>query len=80
MYLHKQDIVIALQDNLVICKDTQIQHRGYGKLLIENAEKISTEDFDAKKLAVISGIGAKSYFYEMGYKPDGVYVSKQLYS
>ncbi|MFX1379368.1 MAG: tRNA uridine(34) 5-carboxymethylaminomethyl modification radical SAM/GNAT enzyme Elp3 [Promethearchaeota archaeon] len=57
---------------------TQIQHRGYGKLLMNNAEKISTEEFDAKKLAVISGIGAKSYFYEMGYEPDGVYVSKML--
>jgi elongator complex protein 3 len=55
---------------------TQIQHRGYGKLLMSNVEKISMEEFDAKKLAVISGIGAKSYFYEMGYKPDGVYVSK----
>jgi elongator complex protein 3 len=57
---------------------TQIQHRGYGKLLMSNAERISTEEFDAKKLAVISGIGAKSYFYEMGYTQDGVYVSKIL--
>ncbi len=57
---------------------TQIQHRGYGRLLMSNAEKISINEYDAKKLAVISGIGAKSYFYEMGYKPDGVYVSKIL--
>ena len=57
---------------------SQIQHRGYGKSLMENAEKISLEEFDAKKLAVISGIGAKNWFYEMGYKPDGVYVSKIL--
>ena len=57
---------------------SQIQHRGYGKLLMSNAEKISREEYNAKKLAVISGIGAKSYFYEMGYEPDGVYVSKIL--
>jgi elongator complex protein 3 len=57
---------------------TQIQHRGFGKLLMENAEKISSEDFDAKKLAVISGIGARDWFYELGYKLDGVYVSKKL--
>ncbi|MCK4369534.1 MAG: tRNA uridine(34) 5-carboxymethylaminomethyl modification radical SAM/GNAT enzyme Elp3 [Candidatus Lokiarchaeota archaeon] len=57
---------------------SQIQHRGYGKLLMSNAEKISREEYNAIKLAVISGIGAKSYFYEMGYKPDGVYVSKIL--
>jgi len=57
---------------------SQIQHRGYGKLLMENAERISFEEFDVKKLAVISGIGARDWFYEMGYKPDGVYVSKFL--
>jgi elongator complex protein 3 len=57
---------------------TQIQHRGYGKLLMEKAEKISSEDFDGKKLAVISGLGARDWFYGMGYKIDGVYVSKTL--
>jgi elongator complex protein 3 len=59
-------------------RTTQIQHRGYGKLLMENAEKISTEDFDAKKLAVISGIGAKDWFYSQGYHSDGPYVSKRI--
>ena len=57
---------------------TQIQHRGYGKLLINNAEKIAAEYFDARKLAVISGIGARDWFYEMGYFLDGPYVSKLL--
>ena len=56
---------------------SQIQHRGYGKLLMENAEKISYEDFDAHKLAVISGIGARDWFYELGYVRDGPYVSKK---
>ncbi len=57
---------------------TQIQHRGFGKLLMEKAEAISRDEFDAKKLAVISGIGVRDWFYEMGYKLDGVYVSKVL--
>jgi len=57
---------------------SQIQHRGFGKLLMEHAEKISFEEYNSKKLAVISGIGAKDWFYEMGYQPDGVYVSKLL--
>ncbi|MFX1554937.1 MAG: tRNA uridine(34) 5-carboxymethylaminomethyl modification radical SAM/GNAT enzyme Elp3 [Promethearchaeota archaeon] len=59
-------------------REVQIQHRGFGKLLMENAEKITFEEFDAKKLAVISGIGARDWFYEMGYQLDGVYVSKLL--
>jgi len=57
---------------------TQIQHRGFGKLLMENAEKISSDEFDAKKLAVISGIGARDWFYSLGYESDGPYVSKSL--
>ncbi len=57
---------------------SQIQHRGFGKLLMEYAEKISSDDFDAKKIAVISGFGVRDWFYEMGYKLDGVYVSKIL--
>ncbi|MFW9784183.1 MAG: tRNA uridine(34) 5-carboxymethylaminomethyl modification radical SAM/GNAT enzyme Elp3 [Candidatus Heimdallarchaeota archaeon] len=56
----------------------QIQHRGFGKLLMKHAETISREDFDAKKLAVISGIGVRDFFYDLGYKLDGVYVSKSL--
>jgi elongator complex protein 3 len=45
---------------------------------MKEAEKISSEDFDAKKLAVISGIGVRAWFYELGYNLDGVYVSKFL--
>lgn len=58
--------------------NTQLQHRGYGKLLMENAEKIAVEDYNSKKLAVISGIGARDWFYKLGYKLDGYYVSKKL--
>ncbi len=58
--------------------NNQLQHRGYGKLLMENAEKITVEDYNSKKLAVISGIGARDWFYKMGYKLDGYYVSKKL--
>jgi elongator complex protein 3 len=59
-------------------RNTQLQHRGFGKLLMDNAEKIALEDFDAKKLAVISGIGVRDWFYEIGYTLDGFYVSKPL--
>lgn len=57
---------------------TQIQHRGFGKRLLEEAEKISSEEYDAKKLAVISGVGARNWFYKLGYESDGPYVSKKL--
>ena len=53
------------------------QHRGYGKMLVENAEEVSGE-FDSKKLLVTSGIGAKEYYRKLGFEDDGVYVSKKL--
>jgi len=59
-------------------KQSQIQHRGFGKELMQNAEKISREDFDAKKLAVLSGIGVKRWFKKLNYDIDGLYVSKKL--
>ncbi len=59
-------------------KESQLQHRGFGKELMEHAEKISREEFDAKKLAVISGLGVKRWFKKMGYNKDGLYVSIKL--
>ncbi len=52
------------------------QHRGYGKLLLQNAEKIAKEEYDAKKIVVISGVGVKKYYIKQGYSRDGPYVSK----
>ncbi|MFH0714130.1 MAG: tRNA uridine(34) 5-carboxymethylaminomethyl modification radical SAM/GNAT enzyme Elp3, partial [Candidatus Micrarchaeota archaeon] len=54
------------------------QHHGLGKILLEEAERISREEFDAKKLLVISGVGAKEYYYKIGYEKFGSYVGKKL--
>jgi len=53
------------------------QHRGYGKKLIEEAEKIAEKE-GCEKLLVLSGVGVKEYYRSLGYKKDGVYMSKQL--
>ena len=55
-----------------------IQHSGLGKKLMDEAEKISREDFDARKILVISAIGTREYYKKLGYKLDGPYMSKQL--
>ena len=55
----------------------QIQHRGYGKRLMEEAEKIARAH-GCKKILVIAGIGVRPYFYKQGYTLDGPYVSKNL--
>ena len=54
------------------------QHCGYGKQLLQNAERIAKEEYDAKKIVVISGLGVKEYYFKQGYIRDGAYVSKNL--
>jgi len=54
------------------------QHKGYGKLLLEEAEKIVKDKFGLTKLSVIAGIGARQYFYRHGYRLSGTYVVKGI--
>ena len=54
------------------------QHKGYGSVLLGEAERLTREDYDLKKLLVISALGTKQYYMRFGYSRDGVYVSKML--
>ena len=59
-------------------KDKAMQHKGFGKELIEEAERICLEEFDKKYLFVLSGIGVKNYYRNLGFKDKGVYLRKTL--
>ncbi|MHA7734385.1 elongator complex protein 3 [Nitrosopumilus sp. S6] len=59
-------------------EENEIQHSGLGKNLMKEAEKISKEEFDAKKLLVISAIGTREYYQKLGYSLYGPYMSKKL--
>jgi elongator complex protein 3 len=54
------------------------QHKGYGAILLSEAERIARDDYDLRKLLVISALGTKQYYMRFGYSRDGVYVSKRL--
>jgi len=54
------------------------QHKGYGGILLSEAERISKEDYDRKKVVIISALGTKQYYRRFGYDYDGPYVSKLL--
>jgi len=56
----------------------EIQHLGLGKNLMNTAEKISKEEFDAKKLLVISAVGTRQYYKKLGYSLHGPYMAKDL--
>lgn len=54
------------------------QHKGYGRTLLAEAERMTKEEYCLKKIAVISALGTKQYYKRLGYQYDGVYVSKGL--
>ena len=58
--------------------DDAWQHKGYGNVLLSQAERITKEDYGLKKILVISALGTKQYYKRLGYARDGVYMSKTL--
>jgi elongator complex protein 3 len=52
------------------------QHRGHGSMLLREAERIAREEYDARKVLVLSALGVKEYYAKQGYKKDGVYMAK----
>ena len=54
------------------------QHRGLGRKLIREAEKIAKEEFGLEKIAIIAGIGAREYFRKLGYKLRNTYMIKKI--
>ncbi|MFH1896413.1 MAG: elongator complex protein 3 [bacterium] len=54
---------------------TAIQHKGLGKKLLKEAEKIAKGE-GYKKLAVISGVGVREYYRKLGYNLQDTYMVK----
>jgi len=54
------------------------QHKGMGKKLIKEAEKIAKKEFKLNKIAVISGVGARTYFTGLGYRLEDTYMVKKF--
>ncbi|MGD1118193.1 MAG: tRNA uridine(34) 5-carboxymethylaminomethyl modification radical SAM/GNAT enzyme Elp3 [Dehalococcoidales bacterium] len=54
------------------------QHKGFGRALLREAERIAGDEFKAKQMMVLSGTGAKKYYREYGYTSQGEYMVKSL--
>ena len=55
------------------------QHKGLGKVLLREAERIATEEFQLHQMVILSGIGAKEYYRsEFGYSSQEHYMVKSL--
>ncbi len=57
------------------------QHRGLGKALMAEAERLARDEFRTTSMAVLSGIGAREYYRaEFGYRLAGSYMVKELHA
>jgi elongator complex protein 3 len=54
------------------------QHKGFGRLLLAEAERICLEEYAIDRLFVLSGIGARPYYRGLGYQLDRGYMYKDL--
>jgi len=54
------------------------QHKGFGKKLMKEAERIAKEEWGVKKLLVISAVGTREYYRKLGYELFGPYMAKDL--
>jgi elongator complex protein 3 len=60
-------------------KETAVQHKGIGQLLINKAEEIALNEFNKNKMIIISGLGVKQYYKQkFNYKKQGEYMFKKL--
>ena len=54
------------------------QHKGYGSVLLSEAERAANEEYNRTKMVITSALGTKEYYNRFGYGYDGPYVSKRL--
>jgi elongator complex protein 3 len=55
------------------------QHKGLGKALLKEAERIAREEFNLPQMLILSGVGAREYYRtEFGYRSAGDYMVKRL--
>ena len=57
--------------------DHSLQHKGYGRRLIEKAEEIAISN-GFYKMAIISGTGVRDYYRKFGYELKETYMIKEL--
>jgi elongator complex protein 3 len=59
-------------------QETAAQHRGFGKALLREAERIAKEEFHRSWIAVLSGVGAREYYRTEGYTLRNYFMVKKL--
>ncbi len=56
----------------------KVQHKGLGRALVEEAERIAKEEWGFDRILVISGVGVRPYYRRLEYERVGPYMGKIL--
>ncbi|HKW43052.1 MAG TPA: GNAT family N-acetyltransferase, partial [Thermoplasmata archaeon] len=54
------------------------QHRGLGRGLMRECERVAEEEFGLRRIRVTSGVGVRGYYRNLGYELDRPYMAKAL--
>ncbi len=58
--------------------DGSWQHRGFGRMLMQEAERIAAEEYGVRRVVVMSAVGTRMYYRRLGYRLEGPYMVKDL--
>ena len=62
-------------------KEGAAQHKDLGKALLHEAERLASDEFQARRIIILSGVGAREYYRtEFGYSLQGDYMVKDLFN
>ncbi|NPA23388.1 MAG: tRNA uridine(34) 5-carboxymethylaminomethyl modification radical SAM/GNAT enzyme Elp3 [Crenarchaeota archaeon] len=61
-------------------RELACQHKGIGRMLLAEAEKIALDDFSCYRMFIISAVGVRDYYRRLGYRryPGSFYMYKNL--
>ncbi len=72
LHVYGAEVPLRQQD------DSSAQHRGLGKALLKEAERITRDEFGLPEIFVLSGVGAREYYRAEGYAQQKDYMVKKL--
>ncbi len=59
-------------------REDAVQHHGFGRQLVAEAERIARDEFRMRRMAVIAGVGVREYYRRLGYELHDTYMVKSL--
>ncbi|MEL7562148.1 tRNA uridine(34) 5-carboxymethylaminomethyl modification radical SAM/GNAT enzyme Elp3 [Dehalogenimonas sp. 4OHTPN] len=72
LHVYGQELEIGKRDY------ASAQHRGFGRELVREAERIARDEFNSPVIIVLSGVGARAYYRDQGYGLESGYMVKLL--